>query len=368
MEKVLIKENEFVVSKWSGGSTSETGIFPSASKYLERDFIWRLSSATVDLEESSFTRLPDYDRILMVLEGEAVLAYGQQRSVSLKQYEQDSFDGGIKTKCFGKIRDYNLMVRKGCAGRLEKLSVKNSSMKLDVSSEGEYTNASYGIFCVEGYIIASIAGVTTMIRAGQQLVLNCGEDDREEISVMGEGTGVFAGIFYDITAYSAEEVPEGKASPEDYKAALKMMLGRNKWNQMLQAKRGTGIWYDRVLQKKLRFIDKTNINIIIWIVGVILTIAIFVGSLSTEVTVGILLGWTVFQIFVIAPMIYIIVLPTPIKAHIKNVEDLNDFQRKLYEEDQGGEQNLAKLMNKYKSSDEEGFLREGESRIRRLFK
>lgn len=368
MEKILIKNEEFNIGKWSGGSTSEIAVFPRSAQYLERDFIWRLSSATVDLEESSFTRLPDYDRILMVLEGEAVLAHGQQRSVSLEQYEQDSFDGEIKTKCFGKIRDYNLMLRKGCQGRLELFSADSESHTLDLTVDSDHTNGSYGIFCCEGYVIAAVNGETTMIRAGEQLVVNCGEDERGEISVMGEGTGIFTEVLYSITAHAFEDVPEEKPSMGDYKTALKMVLGRNKWNRILQAKHGSGIWYDKILQKKLRFIDKSNINIIIWILGVILAIALLFGNLHTNIIFGILIGWTVVQVFIIAPIMYIVILPTPIKAHMKPVEELNEFERKLYEEEGNTDQDLEKLMGKYKSSDEEGFLRKGESRIKRLFK
>ena len=105
MKKRIIKEDQFNISKWSGGTTIETAIFPEKSQYLERDFIWRLSSATVEIEESSFTKLPDYDRVLMVLDGYVVLAFGDERSVALSQYQHASFDGAIKTKCFGPMTD-----------------------------------------------------------------------------------------------------------------------------------------------------------------------------------------------------------------------------------------------------------------------
>ena len=36
-------------------------IAPENGNYQSRDFLWRLSSATVELEESTFTSLPDFD-------------------------------------------------------------------------------------------------------------------------------------------------------------------------------------------------------------------------------------------------------------------------------------------------------------------
>jgi environmental stress-induced protein Ves len=118
MKKRIYKEENYKTSKWSGGNTRELAIYPANAEYLDRDFLRRLSSADSDLEESSFTKLPDYDRILMVLEGSVVLAHGDERTASLDAFAYDEFDGAVKTKCFGKlIKDYNLIYRKGCKGR-----------------------------------------------------------------------------------------------------------------------------------------------------------------------------------------------------------------------------------------------------------
>ena len=75
MEYKIYKETDFITSKWTGGTTRQLAIFPQESKYLERNFVWRLSSATCDLEETTFSKLPDYDRVLMVLSGDVVLAH-----------------------------------------------------------------------------------------------------------------------------------------------------------------------------------------------------------------------------------------------------------------------------------------------------
>ena len=50
-------------------ATTELSIAPENGNYQSRDFLWRLSSATVELEESTFTSLPDFDRIILTLEG-----------------------------------------------------------------------------------------------------------------------------------------------------------------------------------------------------------------------------------------------------------------------------------------------------------
>lgn len=108
--------SDYNTSNWSGGTTTELGIGPEGSRYADRDFLWRISSATVDLEESTFTALPDYDRIIMTLEGDIDLCHNGGEWMHLKAFETHAFDGGDDTVSRGKVVDFNLMTRKGCAG------------------------------------------------------------------------------------------------------------------------------------------------------------------------------------------------------------------------------------------------------------
>ena len=108
--------SEYNTSNWSGGTTTELGIGPDGSRYADREFLWRISSATVDLEESTFTALPDYDRIIMTLEGEIDLCHNDGEWMHLKAFKTHSFDGGDDTVSKGKVVDFNLMTRKGAAG------------------------------------------------------------------------------------------------------------------------------------------------------------------------------------------------------------------------------------------------------------
>ena len=49
---------DFVTTTWSGGKTTQLAIAPDGASYAERAFLWRISSATVELEASDFTPLP----------------------------------------------------------------------------------------------------------------------------------------------------------------------------------------------------------------------------------------------------------------------------------------------------------------------
>jgi len=56
---------EYVTTRWGGGATTQIAIAPAASQYADRDFLWRISSATVELETSDFTPLPDFERFCL---------------------------------------------------------------------------------------------------------------------------------------------------------------------------------------------------------------------------------------------------------------------------------------------------------------
>lgn len=109
-------KNGYSTSAWSGGATTELQIKPEGSCYADRSFLWRLSSATVELEESNFTPLPDYDRWIMMLKGEVELSHNNSAWIHLNEFEPHFFDGGDETVSRGKAVDFNLMLRKGKNG------------------------------------------------------------------------------------------------------------------------------------------------------------------------------------------------------------------------------------------------------------
>lgn len=355
MDKRIYKEEQFNVSRWSGGSTAETAIFPENAQYLERDFIWRLSSATVEAEESSFTKLPDYDRVLMVLDGSVVLAHGDERSAALNQWQQDTFDGAVKTKCFGTMTDYNLMFRKGCKGSLNLIEAKEDAAVVKKSRRDELPEASYGFYCAEGYVIISIDGETHMIKQGQQMVIDFEADEDEVISVMGEGKCIMTEVLYKKQRHIAEEIPEEKATLEDFKEAFRFTHSRNKWNQALKGNNKSDVWYDEKLEKKLSFLDKTYVTFMIWLVVLMLLIlTMFLGA-SVKTMVVLMVIWSILHTLVVAPAVYMAVLPKPIKAHIKKVDELTEYEMELYLSKLGSNEKVEKLLKKYRSADDENY-------------
>lgn len=124
MDILKLSRAQAVTTRWSGGTTTEFYIDPPGSAYARRDFAVRISSATVDLEASYFTLLPDYDRIILPLKGGFTLTFPEDgnRQVTLGPLEQASFDGAWHTHSMGKAVDFNVMTRKGLTAHCEKIT------------------------------------------------------------------------------------------------------------------------------------------------------------------------------------------------------------------------------------------------------
>ncbi|HNR03775.1 MAG TPA: HutD family protein [Bacillota bacterium] len=113
----IIRKSEGKVSTWSGGTTTQLYIYPENAVYADRNFRWRLSSAKVAADESTFTPLPGISRILMIIEGEVEIEHQGHHRTVLKAFEKDSFSGDWTTICKGKAADYNLMTDKSCSDK-----------------------------------------------------------------------------------------------------------------------------------------------------------------------------------------------------------------------------------------------------------
>ena len=148
---------------------------PAEASYAERNFLWRVSSATVELEESEFTSLPDYDRWIATLEGSITLTHGDGQRVCLAPFEVYTFDGGVSTHSVGRCTDFNLMLRKGkCRGSLRALhaSVEAEEKIVFENAFGEeFPTAVMVICCVQGecQLAAGSDGIT--LRAGESAVV-----------------------------------------------------------------------------------------------------------------------------------------------------------------------------------------------------
>lgn len=170
------------VTGWSGGKTTELAIAPPEAIYGERSFLWRVSSATVELERSEFTPLPDYERLLMILDGTLRIRHDQGAWETLPAFQVHRFDGASDTVSEGRVIDFNLMLRKGSRqGTLIPISLRPGE-KQRLSETGE----TLLIYCFRGQMKLEAEGEEPQaLRDGESLLIS-GEALERSWIVMGE--------------------------------------------------------------------------------------------------------------------------------------------------------------------------------------
>ena len=177
---VLTPEN-YVTTSWSGGTTTQLSIAPSDALYAERDFLWRISSATVDLDESDFTALPDYQRYISTLRGDMTLTHDGGAPLTLRPGDVHAFDGGVSTHSAGRCTDFNLMLRKERTdGTMDALRLRASErrvFKCDARAETALLYCAEGVCTVTlgGTVLTLPSGSSALVRgaAGAELTLDC---------------------------------------------------------------------------------------------------------------------------------------------------------------------------------------------------
>lgn len=112
----IIPKEQMRTTEWTGGTTTELFIWPEGASYAERRFSARISTATVDIEESVFTALPGVKRFLTPLcPGFELNVNGEKTALPYGSVLE--FSGGDDVACRGSGRDLNLML-KGVSGAM----------------------------------------------------------------------------------------------------------------------------------------------------------------------------------------------------------------------------------------------------------
>ena len=183
MKIKLLTENDYKTTLWSGGKTCQIMIYPYDADFSKKDFIWRISSATVETEKSTFTIFKDYNRYISTIEGNIKLTHqNDSKDYLLKEYELHSFDGAVDTQSLGKCTDYNLMLRKNKAeADIKSISLqKNEEMDLSINvGENEF----FIIFCGDGKFNLQYRNEKIEVISKNAILI---EDFSEKVTIMAE--------------------------------------------------------------------------------------------------------------------------------------------------------------------------------------
>jgi len=125
----LLSKKDSKASIWSGGLTYEYLIYPQTASYADRDFIFRISSATIEQEPSVFTKFKGYHRYLVMLDNDLQIEVNKERKV-YEKYEIMKFNSDDEVTSYTKGIDFNWMV-----------SEKISHHKLKITNSNQNCNA-----------------------------------------------------------------------------------------------------------------------------------------------------------------------------------------------------------------------------------
>ncbi|MFR4767081.1 MAG: HutD family protein [Paraclostridium sordellii] len=137
--KVIKKEGQ-KVSRWDGGKTTQLYIYPENSSYEKGNFKWRISCSTIEIDKSKFTKLPNIQRKLMLLDGNLILKHENCEEVNLNKFDIHTFSGELDTISYGKGIDFNLMTTNNCIGELEHIYIKS---KTHIKLNEDYVDKKY---------------------------------------------------------------------------------------------------------------------------------------------------------------------------------------------------------------------------------
>lgn len=149
----VVRKDELEHKRWSGGVTTQLAIWPEDADYAARKFDWRISSAVVEDEESTFTPLPGIHRHLMLLEGGIELAHeGVGSRLMIPLADVAEFEGGWETRSSGRCVDFNLMTAKDYEGKMESVAA-NKKIKLPMPPA---SRCWYGFYSIADGVAADI--------------------------------------------------------------------------------------------------------------------------------------------------------------------------------------------------------------------
>ncbi len=177
MKILHLTSADYQTAAWSGGTTTQIFIWPENASYARREFLFRISSATVDLPESDFTPLPGVERWITPLQGSFTLTHPGAEPVVLPPLGAPyRFSGETPTHCEGRATDFNLML-KGLPGEM---ALARGRVALSPGFHGFYATQA-GLFTLDGQsfsmdqgdFLAVFSHLPFSVLLGDQPVLAC---------------------------------------------------------------------------------------------------------------------------------------------------------------------------------------------------
>lgn len=109
MDNIYIKKQDLTISNWSKGETREYYIYPETANYQDKDFIFRISSASINEAPAEFTNFSNYTRYLAMLDQPLSLKINN-KEVKDNELTLVKFQSDDDVISYSRGNDFNLMV------------------------------------------------------------------------------------------------------------------------------------------------------------------------------------------------------------------------------------------------------------------
>lgn len=141
---------------WASGTSTELFVFPPNGNFQTREFDYRISTATVEAEETNFSDFSGLTRILLVLQGKLTLIHEDRYTKELATFDQDQFDGDWKTRSKGKVQDFNVMFTENYDAEVFHFTMSESEKReINLDTKTYFYFIFNGKFEVNGHIVSS---------------------------------------------------------------------------------------------------------------------------------------------------------------------------------------------------------------------
>jgi len=125
----LVTKKSSKASIWSGGLTYEYIIYPKTANYTGRDFVFRISSATIEKVPSEFTKFKGYYRYLVMLDNRLDIEINKEKKI-YEKHEIMEFNSDHEVTSYTNGMDFNWMI-----------SEKIGHHKLKITKSNQICNA-----------------------------------------------------------------------------------------------------------------------------------------------------------------------------------------------------------------------------------
>lgn len=165
---IILSGSDYAVSRWAGGSSSQIFIYPENSIFNEHTFLWRISTASLEADSSTFTCFGGYHRILHLLTGESQLHFGDGRLYTLHPDDEVSFKGSDFVQSYGQASDLNLIMADGVWGETNTLKWKSAACwERSIPYGGDAGKCQCVLYIAEG----TVKIAEKILHAGDSIVL-----------------------------------------------------------------------------------------------------------------------------------------------------------------------------------------------------